>query len=184
MFAFAKDSPSRTHIENAPAWTAQAPRVGAIPAAQKQQLTAVLGLRDAAAAEALATAVSDPSSAQYGHYVTAAAWRSRFAPTEADVAQVTSWLRSQGFSIGAIPLNHRFISFSGTSAEAEKAFATDLQVFKKDGQVVQDSRHGVIIRECSGRVLTSQERCRGSGFGRRSGPHTVLSSGYGPSVGN
>ena len=44
--------------------------------------------------------------------------------------------------------------------------------------------HGVIIRECSGRVLTSQERCRGSGFGRRSGPHTVLSSGYGPSVGN
>jgi len=142
MFAFAKDSPSRTHIENAPAWTAQAPRVGAIPAAQKQQLTAVLGLRDAAAAEALATAVSDPSSAQYGHYVTAAAWRSRFAPTEADVAQVTSWLRSQGFSIGAIPLNHRFISFSGTSAEAEKAFATDLQVFKKDGQVVQGSGHG------------------------------------------
>ena len=49
---------------------------------------------------------------------------------------------------------------------------------------IQDSRHGVIIRECSGRVLTSQERCRGSGFGRRSGPHPVLSSGYGPSVGN
>ncbi len=48
----------------------------------------------------------------------------------------------------------------------------------------QDSRHGVIIREFSGRVLTSQERCRGSGFGRRSGPHPVLSSGYGPSVGN
>ena len=50
---------------------------------------------------------------------------------------------------------------------------------------VKDSRHGVvIIRECSGRVFTSQERCRGSGFGRRSGPHTVLSSGYGPFVGN
>ena len=48
----------------------------------------------------------------------------------------------------------------------------------------QDSRHGVIIREWSGRFLTSQERCLGSGFRRRSGPHTMLSSGYGPSVGN
>ena len=28
----------------------------------------------------------------------------------------------------------------------------------------QDSRHGVIIRECSGRVLTSQERCRVAGL--------------------
>ena len=58
---------------------------------------------------------------------------------------MTSWLRSQGFSIGAIPLNHRFISFSGTSAEAEKAFATDLQVFKKDGQVVSAPASSVSI---------------------------------------
>jgi subtilase family serine protease len=143
--AFAANTPSRTRIENAPAWTARAPRVGAIPAAQKQHLTAVLGLRDAAGAEALATDVSDPSRGQYGHYVTAAAWRSRFAPTEADVAQVTSWLKSQGFSIGAIPSNHRFISFSGTSAQTEKAFATDLQVFKKDGQAVSAPASSVSI---------------------------------------
>jgi len=143
--AFATGKPSRTQIENAPAWTAAAPRVGAIPAAQPLQLTAVLGLRDAAGAEALATAVSDPSSAQYGRFVTAAAWRSRFAPTDVDVASVTTWLKSQGFSIGPIPLNHRFISFSGTSAQAENAFATDLQVFRKNGQVVSAPASGVSI---------------------------------------
>ena len=136
VVAFATAKPSRTRIENAPAWTARAARVGAIPAAQQLHLTAALGLRDAAGAEALATAVSDPSSPQYGRYLTAAAWRSRFAPTDVAVATVTTWLRSQGFSIGTIPLNHRFISFSGTSVQAEKAFATDLQVYRKNGQVV------------------------------------------------
>jgi subtilase family serine protease len=136
IVAFGTGKPSRTRIENAPAWTARAARVGAIPAAQRLQLTAALALRDGAGAEALAAAVSDPSSPQYGRYLTAAAWRSRFAPTDVDVATVTSWLRSQGFSIGAIPLNHRFISFSGTSVQAEKAFATDLQVYRKNGQVV------------------------------------------------
>ena len=99
-------------------------------------MSAVLGLRDASGAEALASAVSDPSSAQYGRYVSAPAWRARFAPTDVQVAMVTGWLKSQGFSIGAIPLNHRFISFSGTSAQAEKAFATDLRVLSKNGQVV------------------------------------------------
>jgi subtilase family serine protease len=136
VVAFGTGKPSRTRIENAPAWTARAARVGAIPAAQQLQLTAALALRDAAGAEALAAAVSDPSSPQHGRYLTAAAWRSRFAPTYVDVATVTTWLRSQGFSIGAIPLNHRFISFSGTSVQAERAFATDLQVYRKNGQVV------------------------------------------------
>jgi subtilase family serine protease len=72
----------------------------------------------------------------FSRYVGAAAWRSRFSPTDVDVAKVTSWLMSQGFSIGRIPLNHRYISFSGTSTQAENAFATDLQVFIKSGQTV------------------------------------------------
>lgn len=143
--ALAAGQPTRTRIENAPAWTAQAHRLGAVPAAQRLQMTATLRLRDAVGAEALATSVSDPSSVQYGRYVTAASWRSRFAPTDAAVAQVTSWLRSQGFLLGASPLNHRFISFSGTSAQAEKAFATDLAVFSKEGQAVSAPASGVSV---------------------------------------
>ena len=144
-FAFATVRPPRTNIENAPGWTSQAHRVGRIPATRQLQMTAVLGLRDAAGAEALAAEVSDPSSAQYGQYVTAAAWRSRFAPADGDVAAVTLWLKSQGFSIGVIPLNHRFIPFSGTSTQAENAFATDLQVFNKNGQVVSAPASSVSI---------------------------------------
>ncbi len=143
--ALAAGQPLRTRIENAPAWTAQAHRIGAVPAARQLQMTATLGLRDAARAEALAMSVSDPSSRQYGRYVTAETWRSRFAPTDVAVVQVTSWLKSQGFLVRAIPLNHRFIAFSGTSAQAEKAFATDLGVFSKDGQAVSAPASSVSI---------------------------------------
>ena len=63
----------------------------------------MLNLRDAAGAEALATAVSDPAGAQYRKYISSSEWRSRFAPTDQTVAQVTGWLTSQGFSIGVDP---------------------------------------------------------------------------------
>ena len=184
--AFAAGQPQRTRIENAPAWTAQVHRVGTVPAAQRLQMSATLDLRDAAGAEALATSVSDPSSVQYGKYVTAAAWRSRFAPTDAAVARVTTWLKSAGFLVGAIPLNHRFISFTGTSAQAEKAFATDLGVFAKDGQAVSAPASGVSIpTELAGTVasiggLDSSNRQSPSHVGAPESTKRVVSAATAP----
>lgn len=126
----------RAVVDTAPSWTAHSAKLAETPASTRQQMTIVLKLRDAVGAEALATAVSDPASSQYGQFVSAATWRARFAPTSSTVKQVTDWLRAQGFTIGAIPANHRTISFSGSSAQAEQAFATDLKVFLKDGQRV------------------------------------------------
>ncbi|MGZ4782230.1 MAG: S53 family peptidase [Oryzihumus sp.] len=127
---------SRHTVEAAPSWTAHARPVGQTPSTARQTFTAVLGLRDEAGAEALAGAVSDPSSAQYGQYLSAAEWRSRFAPTQASVDTVTGWLRSNGFAVTDVPANHRFVSFTGTTAQAEQAFATDLKEYDKQGSTV------------------------------------------------
>jgi len=132
--AFADPASPRTVLEDQPSWTSQAPVVGDVPAAEPQHLVAVLNLRDEAGAEALASAVSDPASPLYRRFISSADWRSRFAPTNATVSQVTGWLTSQGFSIGSIPANRRYIPFSGTTAQAEAAFATTLKDFTKDGQ--------------------------------------------------
>ncbi|HET8598933.1 MAG TPA: S53 family peptidase [Segeticoccus sp.] len=134
--AMAKERPARTVVEHAPGWTAHATRTGAVAGNQSQEMVAVLALRNAAGAEALARAVSDPSSSQYRHFVTPASWRQQFAPTSAQVARVTSWLRSQGFSIGEIPANHRYISFSGSAAQVQRAFDTQLSHFSKHGKNV------------------------------------------------
>lgn len=129
----AADTPDRVVLQEAPGWTAQAAKVGAVPAGRQLQMTAVLGLRDAAGAESLAAAVSDPAGAQYGSYLTAEDWRSRFAPTSQDVAKVTGWLSSQGLQVVSVPANHRYIAFSGTTEQAERAFGTQLGVFTKNG---------------------------------------------------
>ena len=144
----------RTTLAHAPAWTAHATRVGQTPAAQRQHLTAVLALRDPAGAESLAAAVSDPASAQYGAFLTAAQWRARFAPRASDVAAVTAWLRAGGFTVGAIPANHRTISFSGTTAQVEKAFGTDLQTFRRSGSTVSANAASVSVpRALAGTVV-------------------------------
>ena len=134
----------RTTLDRAPAWTTHAVKVGQTPAAQTQHLTAVLALRDAAGAESLAAAVSDPSSAAYGHFVSAAQLARPLRAPQLGRRQVTAWLRASGFTVGAIPANHRTISFSGTTAQVEKAFATDLQTFAGPGRRVSaNARRGV-----------------------------------------
>jgi subtilase family serine protease len=75
---------------------------------------------------ALDAAVSDPTSADYGHYLTPAQFRSRFSPTTADVASVQGFLRRSGFRLGSVSKARMLVSASGTIAEAERAFHTDL----------------------------------------------------------
>jgi subtilase family serine protease len=93
-------------------------------------LQVVLHLQDAAGAESLATAVSDPASPLYGQYLSADAFRTRFAPTVAQVAKVTKWLTQSGLSVVSVPDNHRWVTVTGTVAQAEKAFATQLTMYQ------------------------------------------------------
>ena len=128
---------SRHVVGATPAWTATAHHVGAVSAATTQHLSVVLNLRDAAGAEALADAVSTPGSASYGKYLTPAQWRARFAPTAAQVATVRSWLTSNGFHVVATPANHRYLEVTAPASVTEKALATSLGVYVKNGKRVQ-----------------------------------------------
>src|SRR5581483_10784837 len=69
-----------------------------------------LGWTDPDGAAALARAVSDPSNASYGKYLTPTQFRARFAPSAADTAKVKNWLKSQGFAVEYVPQNNHYIS--------------------------------------------------------------------------
>ena len=127
------DAHGRKVLQNAPTWTHAAPKVGAPAASNQLNMSVTLNLKDAAGAEALADAVSDPSSAQYGKYVSAAQWRAQFAPTDAAEATVSAWLAAQGFKVTGTPANHRYVSFTGTAAQANAAFGAQLATYAKDG---------------------------------------------------
>lgn len=87
---------------------------------------------DAAMKQALA--VSTPGSASYGKYLTPAQFRQAYAPTQADVGAVQSWLKSQGFTVDYTPSNNHYVAAEGTIAQASAAFAVTFGVYSYQGQ--------------------------------------------------
>ena len=75
-----------------PKWATPAAFKAAAAPGQSLGFQVYLGWRNGAGARALARAVSDPASPQYGRYLSPAKFRRLFAPREADVAAVRSWL--------------------------------------------------------------------------------------------
>ena len=111
--------------------------VGSVNNSSAVNFEVVLNLRDQSGAEALVQSISTPGSANYRQYLTAAQWEARFSPTQDQVNQVTSWLESQGFSVGAVAKDRTTIAASGTAAQVESAFGTNLQNYKVAGQTVR-----------------------------------------------
>jgi subtilase family serine protease len=114
-----------------------------------------LGWENAPAAEALARAVSDPNSPQYGQYLTPQQFRRQFAPSQADVGAVQSWLRSQGFSIVYTPANNHYVAAEGTVAQAQAAFGVQFGMYTVNGLSVRSPVGDVSIPSALAYAVTA-----------------------------
>ncbi|HUA75270.1 MAG TPA: S53 family peptidase [Solirubrobacteraceae bacterium] len=113
--------------------------VEATPAPTPVEFTVGLEPSDPASAAALARAVSDPSSASYRHFLTAAQWEKRFSPSKASVEAVSAWLGSQGIAVGAVSPDRMTIQASATAATIERAFGTGLAQYRLRGRTLRAS---------------------------------------------
>ncbi len=120
-------TPARTPLSNSksPA-AALAPRTGSVPASTQMNFEVDLKLTDQAGAEAFARSVSTPGSADYGKYLTAAQWESRYSPSAADVTQVKNFLTANGFTIDTVSADRMAVSVTGTAQQVERTFGTTL----------------------------------------------------------
>ncbi len=108
-------------------------RQGAVASSSGVSFDVVLSLSDSAGAAAAARAASDPASSSYRHYLSDAQWVARFAPTAAAVSSVESWLRAQGFAVGAVPSDRLFVPAQGSAAQVARAFGTSLGTYRVNG---------------------------------------------------
>lgn len=96
-FGSSVDAASRSIVRGTtPTWATSTALVGHASSTQVVGFRLYLGWRNAAAAEALARAVSNPKSASYRHYLSPAQFRSTFAPTAAQATAVHNWLKANG----------------------------------------------------------------------------------------
>ena len=117
--------PGRTPLYGSiPGWLHKAHNVGATPSSQQVNFGVLLSMRDPAGAEATLQAISDPTSASYGQWLSNSAFDAEYAPADADVAGVQAWLRSQGFQVTSTLPSGMYVEASGSVAQVEQTFGT------------------------------------------------------------
>jgi subtilase family serine protease len=152
--AHAADNPGRDALAGTkPAWaTAKADKGAASNSAQLSARVYLAG-KDASGLAAYAKAVSDPSSASYGKYLSAKKAQARFGATKAQVAAVKSWLTAAGLKVTGV--TQHYVSVSGDVAAAEKAFGTQLHNYTKGSKTYRaPSKAASAPDSLNGAVLT------------------------------
>jgi hypothetical protein len=85
-----------------------------------------MALRDRAELMRLLANQQNPASPEYDRWLTPDQFTSRFGPTDADLLRVARWLTKKGFTVKSADASTREISFTGTVAQAENAFAVKI----------------------------------------------------------
>lgn len=93
-----------------------------------------LKLRDAAGAEAVARAVSDPASPQFRQYVAPQDWIDTYSPSQADFDQAVAQVKANtGITVTGTPASRSYIVFRGSVAAFNKAFDTRMGTYSVAG---------------------------------------------------
>jgi kumamolisin len=108
-----------------------ATRVGDLAATGRLSLEVSLAPQNEAGLQTFINQVSDPASPLYQHYLTVAQFADRFGASAATIQSVTTYLRSEGLTVGAPTANHLTISTSGTTAQVEQAFGVTLANYRQ-----------------------------------------------------
>ncbi|MER5950677.1 S53 family peptidase [Streptomyces sp. NPDC001904] len=121
---------ARDHLTGTrPTWATGSADRGATANGNKVTARVYLAGRDAKGLAAYAKAVSDPSSASYGKYLTAAQAQARFGATKEQISEVTQWLKDSGLTVTGTTAH--YVSVSGDVAATERAFGTQLHNYAK-----------------------------------------------------
>ncbi|MGI4830965.1 MAG: S53 family peptidase, partial [Janthinobacterium lividum] len=86
-----------------------------------------------AALESYLGELNDKSSPNFHKWLTAADLGSHYGPAQADIDTVTSWLKTQGFTVHSVAANGLTIDFSGLAAQVHSAFGTPIHNLSVNG---------------------------------------------------
>ncbi len=107
-----------------------------------------------AALEKLLAEQQDPRSANYRKWLTPEQYAARFGMSEADLAKVSTWLKSQGLTVNGYSRARTRIFFSGAASQVESAFHTELHRYMVNDELSLANATEVYIPQAiSGMVL-------------------------------
>jgi hypothetical protein len=87
-----------------------------------------------AALDQLLADQQNPSSPRYHQWLTPAQFGAQFGLSSNDLAKVSTWLTSQGFTVTGVANGGAFIHFDGSVAQAQAAFHTSIHSLSVNGE--------------------------------------------------
>ena len=105
------------------------------------RLNVGLRVRDSAGLDALIRAASTPGSPEYSHYLTQKQYLARYAPTDADVAAVESWLRGQGLTVLNSSATNLVVHATGSVRTLQRAFGVKINDYNQNGRSFHANDH-------------------------------------------
>jgi subtilase family serine protease len=109
---------------------------GRVPADMKLNGVSMVFNRTAAQQadlDALIAAQQNPASPLYHQWLTPEQFAARFGMAESDLNKVEGWLEQQGFVIDSVARSRNLIRFSGSVAQVERAFSTQMHYYTIGG---------------------------------------------------
>jgi hypothetical protein len=91
------------------------------------------GAEQQAAFEKFVASQYDSSSPNFHHWLTPPQVGQNFGPSETDIATISNWLTGHGFSVDEVTKDRLSIRFSGTAAQVESAFHTEIHNLEVKG---------------------------------------------------
>jgi subtilase family serine protease len=78
--------------------------------------------------------LQDPASTRFHKFLTPAQFANRYGMSGNDIARITEWLQSQGFTNISVANSRNQVSFDGTVAEIEATFHTEIHEYLVQGE--------------------------------------------------
>ncbi len=76
----------------------------------------------------------DPASPGHGHWLAPQDYATQFGPADADLQKISDWLQQHGFQVDNVANGRQWIEFSGTSAQVETTFHTEMHHYAVNGK--------------------------------------------------
>jgi subtilase family serine protease len=105
--------------------------------------------------ETLLAEQHDPASPNFHRWLTPTQIGEQFGAADADIAAVSSWLKSQGLSVDSVASSRVRIEFSGTAANVGAAFGAPLHTYLVDGEAMISPASTPKIPSSLARILQS-----------------------------
>ena len=84
--------------------------------------------------DALTEAQQEPGSPEFRHWLSPEEYGSRFGVSSGDLARITGWLESHGFTVEPVPAGRSLILFSGSAGQVADTFHTEIHHYEIRGE--------------------------------------------------